>query len=446
MADPRPQMILGLLVNGVGQNQSAWRLPDSRAEDAYSFGMYADAARLAEAAKMHFVFLADSADHKQETLRSRPLRFLESLSLASAMASITAHVGLIATFSTTFSEPYNVARQMCSLDHISNGRSGWNMVTSYGGAEHYFDTPMPDHATRHLRASEYADVIRMLFNSWDADALVFDRETPVFADPDKVHCDRFDGQVFRVKGPLNMPRPPQGRPVIAQAGQSDSGKDLAAKHADMVYAMAATLPEGQAHFADLKGRMAKFGRKPDQLKIMPGCVPVLGATEAEAQSMQRQLNDLIDFPVAVTLLQDRLPGVDLSQYGIDDVIPDSAFPPIETVNTMQSRFALYKYLSVEKRYSIRRIIEGNMNGGGHWSPVGSAERVAEEMEERYQAYACDGFNMSSIYQLGGTERITKLLVPALQALGHYRTEYQGATLRENMGLPQPRPYQEARLG
>jgi len=444
---PRPrQMILGLLVNGVGQHQAAWRLPDSRAEDAYSLSLYADAAKLAEAVKMHFVFFADSADHKQETLRARPARFLESLSLAAAIAPMTERIGLIATFSTTFTEPYNVARQMCSLDHISKGRSGWNMVTSYGGADHYSATPMADHAARHKRAAEYADVIRLLFNSWEPDALVFDRATPVFADPDKVHSDLYDGGIFKVKGPLNLPRPPQGRPVIAQAGQSESGKNLAARHADMVYAQAPSLAEGQAHFADLKARVVKTGRDPDHLKILPGCVPVLGETEAEAQAMQRQLNDLIDFRVGKALLQDRVPGVDLSQFELDDIIPASAFPPTETVVAMQYRYELCRHMSVDRKYTVRQLIERMTNGGGHWSPVGAAEQVAREMQERFEQGGCDGYNLSSIYQLGGIERITGLLVPALQNLGFYRAAYEGDTLRENMGLPGPRPYSESRFG
>ena len=267
------KMILALLVNGVGQHQAAWRIADSRAEDAYSLSLYADAARMAETAKMHMVFLADSADHDQTTLRTRPKRFLEALSIASALASITERIGLIATFSTTFTEPYNVARQMCSLDHLSKGRAGWNMVTSYGGAEHYGDGPMMEHGQRHKRAAEYAQVIRMLFDSWAPDALVIDRVAGIYADPDKVRCDRFDGEIFRVAGPLNMPRPPQGRPVIAQAGQSAAGKDLSAQHADMVYSQGTSLEESQAHYADLKGRMGKFGRHHRRVESPAGLRP-----------------------------------------------------------------------------------------------------------------------------------------------------------------------------
>lgn len=438
MPVPPRSMVLGLLVNGVGQHQSAWRIADSRAEDAYSFSLYADAARMAEAAKMHMVFLADSADHDQESLRTRPKRFLEALATAAALSSITERIGLVATFSTTFTEPYNVARQMCTLDHLSNGRSGWNMVTSYGGAEHYSDTGMMDHTLRHKRAAEYAEIIRMLFNSWDADALVVDREAGIYADPDKIRVERFDGEVFQIAGPLNIPRPPQGRPVIAQAGQSNAGKDLSARHADMVYAQGTSMEESQAHYADLKGRMAKFGRHRDELKVLPGCVPVIGATEAEARSMQNQLNDLLDMDAARYELQNRLPGVPLEEFGLDDVLPESVFPPVETVQTMQTRFEIYKHWAVDKNYTVRNIIEKMTTGGGHWSPCGSAERIAEEMQERFVNDACDGFNVSTTYQIGGTERICKLLVPALQAAGYYRTDYEGATLRENMGLPEPR--------
>jgi len=430
-------MILGLLVNGVGQHQAAWRMADSRAEDAYSLSLYADAARLAETAKMHMVFLADSADHDQETLRTRPKRFLEALSVASALCSITERIGLVATFSTSFTEPYNVARQMCTLDHLSKGRAGWNMVTSYGGAEHYSGAPLLDHAMRHKRASEYAQIIRMLFNSWEPDALVVDKAAGIYAEPDKVHCEVFEGEIFKIAGPLNMPRPPQGRPVIAQAGQSSAGKDLSAQYADMVYAQGTSLEESQIHYADLKARVAKFGRHPDELKILPGCVPVVGETEAEARSMQNQLNDLIDMKMAKYELQKRLPGVPLDDFDLDEVLPEGAFPPVETVHTMQTRYEIYKYWAVEKKFTIRNIIEKMTTGGGHWSPCGSAERVAEEMQDRFLQNGCDGFNVSSIYQLGGIVQITRLLVPALQAAGYYRTEYEGLTLRENMGLPEP---------
>lgn len=440
------KMILALLVNGVGQHQSAWRIRDSRAEDSYSLSLYADAARMAEAAKMHMVFLADSADHDQATLRTRPKRFLEALSIAAALVPLTERIGLLATFSTTFTEPYNVARQMCSLDHLSGGRAGWNMVTSYGGAEHYSGGGMMEHGQRHKRASEYAQVIRMLFDSWDADALVIDRETGVYAEPDKVRCERFDGEVFQIAGPLNMPRPPQGRPVIAQAGQSSAGKDLSAQHADMVYAQGTSLEESQAHYADLKGRMAKFGRHADELKVLPGCVPVIGRTEAEARSMQEQLNDLLDMTAAKYELQVRLPGVPLDDYDLDEVLPAAAFPPVETVQSMQTRYEIYRHWAVDKNYTIRNIIEKMTTGGGHWSPCGSAERIAEEMQERFLLKGCDGFNLSATYQLGGSERITGLLVPALQAAGFYRTEYEGVTLRENMGLPEPAARKLAHAG
>ncbi len=438
------KMILALLVNGVGQHQAGWRVVDSRAEDAYSLSLYAEAARMAEAAKMHMVFLADSADHDQATLGTRPKRFLEALSVAASLVPLTQNIGLTATFSTTFTEPYNVARQMCSLDHLSRGRAGWNMVTSYGGAEHYGAGPMMTHEQRHRRAAEYAQVIRMLFDSWDADALVVDRASGIYADPDKVRCERFDGEVFQVSGPLNMPRLLQGRPVIAQAGQSAAGKDLSAQHADMVYAQGTSLEESQAHYADLKARMARFGRDPNSLKVLPGCVPVIGETEAEARSMQDQLNDLLDMLAARHELQKRLPGVPLDDYDLDEVLPAGAFPPVDTVQTMQTRYEIYRHWAVDKRYTIRDIIGRMTTGGGHWSPCGSAERIAAEMQERFTRNGCDGFNLSSTFQLGGSERITRLLVPAPQAAGHYRTQYEGATLRENMGLPEPPAHASAR--
>ncbi len=434
---PERKLVLSLLVNAAGQHQSGWRMPDSCVEDTYTIRPYITAAQLAEAAKMHMVFLADSADHDQKTVRTRPVRMLESFSVASALSVSTSNIGLIATFSTSFTEPYNVARQMCSLDHLSGGRSGWNMVTSYGGAQHYGLPELPDHAYRHKRAEEYADVIGHLFRGWDRDALVLDRAKGIFADPDKIHCDLYEGDIFRVRGPINIPRPPQGRPVIAQAGQSENGKNLAARHADLVYALGPSLEEAQAHYADLKARVRAFGRHADDLKILSGCIPVIGETEADALYLQKQLNDLIDIDVGIQKLKKMLPDVPLDEFEPNDVLPASVFSDPATTNGHQSRYEMFRYWSVEKKYTLRQLVEANLNGGGHWSPIGSAENIAGQIYDRFVSNASDGFNISSIYQLGGTERITKLLVPALQAAGYYRTQYEGKTLRENLGIAEP---------
>lgn len=437
MTAPKRKMILGLLLNGVGIHQAAWRMPGSRVEEAYSLSLYRDAALAAEAAKIHLLFLADSPLHSQKLLPVRPLRFLESVALGGALAACTSKIGIVSTLSTTFTDPYNVARQLASLDHLSEGRSGWNIVTSYDGAQHYSDKPMLDHSLRHKRAAEYVELISKLFNSWDRDALVMDRAAGHFGAPEHVHIEHFAGEVFQVTGPLNIPRTPQGRPVFAQAGTSESGKNLAAAYADMVYAIGITLEESQAYTRDLKARTAKAGRNPDHIKVLPGCAPVIGETEAEALSMNRQLNDLINFDIGFGQLQDLLPGVDLSRYGLDDRIPAADFPPTATVQAMQSRYDLYRYMATEQRYTIRQLIEHNCTAGGHWAPVGAAEQVAAAMEARFLAGAGDGYNLSALYQPGGVTRITDMLVPALQARGVFRTEYEPGTLRDNLGLPEP---------
>ena len=437
MKNPKQKMILGLMLNGVGMHQASWRMAGSRVEEAYSLSLYRDAARLAEQAKIHLLFLADSPLHSQKLFPVRPLRFLESVTIGSALAAVTDKIGIVCTLSTTFTEPYNVVRQLNSLDLISQGRAGWNIVTSYDGAQHYSDKPMLDHSARHKRAAEYVELATRLFNSWDKAAMVMDRERGVFGDPAHVHIDKFEGDVFQVTGPVNMPRAPQGRPIFAQAGTSESGKNLAAAYADMVYALSPTLEEALDYYNDLKARAVKAGRNPDHIKVLPGCSPVIGETEAEARSMHKQLNDLINFEVGVMQLQELLPGVNLARYDLDEAVPAEDFPLTSTVQVMQSRYDLYRYMSVERGYTIRQMIEHNCTAGGHWAPVGSAERIAEEMEERFNAGGCDGFNLSALYQPGGVQRITNLLVPALQQRGCFRTEYEEGTLRDNLGLPYP---------
>ena len=437
MSAGKRKMILGLLLNGVGLHQASWRRPGSRVEEAFSLSLYRDAVQLAEKAKIHLIFLADSPLHSQKLFPVRPLRFLESVTLGSALAAVSEHIGIVCTLSTTFTEPYNVARQLTSLDHVSNGRAGWNIVTSYDGAQHFSDTPMLDHSARHKRAAEYVESISGLFNSVDKAAQVMDRDRGIYGDPAHVHIEKYEGEIFRITGPLNLPRGPQGRPIYAQAGTSESGKNLAAKYADMVYALSPTLKEAQDYYADLKARTAKAGRNPDHIKVLPGCAPVIGETEAEALSMNRQLNDLINFNVGVSQLQDLLPGVNLSAYGLDEAIPAEAFPETASVQVMQSRYELYRYMAVERGYTIRQMVEHNCTAGGHWSPVGAAEQVAAQMQERFEQGGGDGFNLSALYQPGGVRRITDMLVPALQARGCFRTAYEPGTLRDNLGLPYP---------
>ncbi|MBM9468575.1 NtaA/DmoA family FMN-dependent monooxygenase [Nakamurella leprariae] len=427
-------MVIGLLLNGSGIHQAAWRRPGSRIEDAYSLPFYRDAAAAAERAKIHLLFLADSPIHSQALFPVRPLRYLEAITLAGALAASTDRIGLVATASTTFTEPYNIVRQLNSLDHLSGGRAGWNMVTSYGGASNFSRAEILDHSMRHRRAHEYADLVCRLWASWDADAVVLDRTAGVYGDPAKVHQVSYDGQVFQVDAMLNMPPGPQGRPVIAQAGTSESGKNLAARYADVVYAVSPTLPEAQEYYRDLKSRTVAAGRSPEDIKILPGVSPVIGESEAEARAMNRELNDLIDFGIGFQQLQELLPGVDLAAYDLDEAPPAEAFPDVSTVQVMQSRYEVYRYMAVEERRTIRQMIEFNCTAGGHHSPVGAVEQVADELEHRFRNGGGDGYNISALYMPEGINRITDMLVPELQRRGLFRTEYADGTLRDNLGL------------
>nr|WP_236007693.1 NtaA/DmoA family FMN-dependent monooxygenase [Nakamurella leprariae] len=430
------QMILGIMAGGGGSHRAAWRRPQSNVENAYGLKFYQDVAQELERAKVHFIFFADSVHYDEKLVEVRALRFLEAITLAAGVMGSTERLGLAFTASTTFSAPYTIARQLASLDHLSGGRAGWNIVTSFAGAEHYHGDGLPPHSVRHAKALEFMDIVTYLWDSWDPDALKRDRVSGRWADPTQIHPRRFTGEFFDVSGPLNMPSPPQGRPVLFQAGTSDSGKNLAAAHADAVYTVVPTLAEAQAYYADLKSRTAARGRDPESIKMLSGCIPIVGETEREAQEILAELNSLINFESGLRELKGILVGVPVDDFELDDVIPAEKFPPIASVQTMQSRYEVYRTMSLERGWSIRRMIEHDAFGGGHFTPVGSAAKVADMLEERFRQRGCDGYLFMGAYAPEGTQRICRLLVPELQERGLFRTEYQGTTLRENMGLPE----------
>lgn len=430
------QMILGIMAGGGGSHRAAWRRPESNWEGGYGLDFYVDIAQKLEAAKVHFIFFADSVHYDPELIGVRALRFLEATTLAASIAAKTDELGVAYTASTTFSAPYTIARQLASLDHLSNGRAGWNMVTSFAGAEHYSAEALPEHATRHERAHEFLEVATYLWDSWDPDAQVGDRESGLWADGSKISAGRFSGKFFDVSGPLNMPSPPQGRPVLFQAGTSNAGKDFAAAYADAVYTVVPTLEEAQAYYADLKARTAANGRDPDDIKMLSGCIPLVAETEEQANDILAELNALINFDSGLWELKKILEGVPVDEFELDDVIPEDKFPPIASVQTMQSRYEIYRHMSLVRGWSIRKMIEHDAFGGGHFKPVGSAEQVADQLQERFEERGCDGFLFMSAYQPEGLNNITRLLVPELQRRGLFQTDYHGDTFRQRMGLPE----------
>lgn len=431
------QIRLGAFHYISGHHIAAWRHPeasrDDRLEDFVNF------ARIAEAAKFDAIFLADSVDvrllHPDGAARKAHTGVtpFEPLTLLSALAAVTSHIGLIGTASTTFSDPYNLARQFASLDHISNGRAGWNLVTSNdpeAALNFGHSAPVP-HAQRYQRAEDFADVARGLWDSFEDDAFARDRDSGVYFHLDKLHELNHAGAHFRVKGPLNVPRSPQGRPVVVQAGSSEPGKELAARTAEVIFTAQQTLAEAQAFYADVKGRLARYGREADDLKIMPGVFPVVGRTRDEAQAKFDQLQSLLQPEVGFELLRVQL-GVDLRGHD-----PDGPLPELPATMASQSRQALVAELARRENLTIRQLYERIAGARGHWQLVGTGADIADQLEERFVNYGADGFNLMSPVLPGGLIDFVELVLPELRRRGLFRTEYEGRTLRDNLGLKRP---------
>lgn len=435
MSSSSNQLHLNAFLMGVGHHEAAWRHPRTDAHRVLDIEHFQELARIAECGRLDSVFFADGLAVGPR-VEHNPQAIFEPITLLSAMAVVTEHVGLIATASTGYNDPYNLARKFASLDHISKGRAGWNIVTS-GGADEarnfgYDDTP--DHAGRYERAAEFVDVAISLWDSWEDDAIEFDVESGRFADPAKVHTIDHVGERFRVRGPLDTPRPPQGRPVLVQAGSSESGKNFAAQYAEAVFTAQRTLEEGQAFYRDLKVRVIKAGRDPRSLKILPGIVPFIGDTEAEARSLEQEFTDLISPAYSLRQLSTVL-GVDLTEHSLDAPLPP--LPPIDRIQGNKSRYQLVKDLAEKENLTVRQLI-GKLGGGrGHRTFAGTPEQIADEIQLWFENEAADGFNVMPPYLPGGLEDFTTRVVPILQERGLFRTEYTATTLRGHYGLDRP---------
>jgi FMN-dependent oxidoreductase (nitrilotriacetate monooxygenase family) len=431
----RRQLHFNLFLLGVGHHEAAWRHPATDPADLADIGHFQRLARTAEAAAFDSVFLADGVEARADTAHSLASHF-EPFTLLAALATATSRIGLIGTVSTGFSEPYNLARQFASLDHISHGRAGWNIVTSATdrAAQNFNRTANQEHATRYERADEFLRVTTALWDSWQDGALRLDRASGAFADPDKVREINHVGKHFQVRGPLNIPRGPQGHPLLVQAGSSQDGRGFAARWAEAVFTAQQTLAEGQEFYADLKRRATALGRDPEQVKILPGIVPVLGSTEAEAQSLDRELDELIIPHRAIGVLSSLL-GVDLSDHPLDAPLPP--LPPVTAINGAKSRFELIRDLAERDRLTLRQLV-GRLGGGrGHQVVVGTPEQIADHIEEWFGQGAADGFNVMPPVLPAGLEVFTEQVVPILRRRGLFRAEYSGSPLREHYGLARP---------
>ncbi len=442
MAEQR-KLRLGSFMSVPGNHLAGWRHPDAVTTADMDFKQYAYLVQLAEAAKFDTIFFQDTAAvngsralARGDTSRAKLSRTvkLEPMAVLAAMGALTTHIGLVATITTTYNEPYNVARRVASLDHLSRGRAGWNLVTSQieDEAENFgFDAHL-DHAKRYARAAEFYEVVAGLWDSWEEGGLIRDKASGIYMDRDRVHFLDHAGEHFKVRGPLNVTRTPQGRPVVAQAGSSEAGRDLAARTADVVFTAQTKLPEAQAFYADVKARAARYGRGPDAIKIMPGLTPVIGATEAEARERYEELQSLMPDDVALQSLAHISGGLDLTQFPLDGPLPE--LPPSNAANARQ---ALVVNTARERNMTLREIARHTAAGTGHRVLVGTPDYIASEMELWLKQDAADGFNVVCNYYHKPFEDFVRLVIPELQRRGVFRTEYEATTLRGNLGLPVP---------
>jgi FMN-dependent oxidoreductase (nitrilotriacetate monooxygenase family) len=421
-----------------GHHDAAWRHPSSAAHRATDASYFVELARTAERGTFDSIFFADGLA-VWNRLGSNVSGVLEPITLLAAIAGATHHIGLIATVSTTFNEPFLLARKFASLDHISGGRAGWNIVTSSTEAEarNFGLDQHPDHALRYERADEFLRVATALWDSWEDDAVVFDRSSGRYADVAKVHPLHHTGTHFRVEGPLNVQRSPQGWPLLVQAGSSEDGREFAGRWAEAVFTAQQTLCDAQTFYKDVKTRAERLGRDPDHIKILPGLCPVLGATEAEARALDNELTHLQVIDYGLAQLSNMLGGVDLSPYPLDGPLPEEILPTEAEVNGNKSRFTLVSELARRDRLTIRQIIARLGGGRGHQVVVGTPEQIADTIELWFRQGAADGFNIMPPILPTGLDLFVDAVVPILRQRGLFRSEYTGTTLRDHYGLPRP---------
>ena len=431
-------MKLGMFLEASGHHVAAWRDPDVDPHCRQSLAHYLDIARLAERGKFDLLFMADTnatfgADDVNSWTRTTAASRLEPITLLGAIAAVTERIGLVATATTTYFEPFHVARFFGSLDQISGGRAGWNLVTSLAIAEAYnFGRQShPHHGDRYARAREFAKVVLGLWNSWEEGAVVADKERGVYFDREKLHFLNHTGKHFSVRGPLTVHRSPQGHPVIVQAGQSDDGRDLAAETAEVTFTVQQDLDAGRAFYTDIKRRAAAYGRPPHAIKVLPGVMTVIAPTRAEAADKYERLQALLSSELAIKDLSSYF-GLDLSAYPLDGPVPEPS-PAIE----QKGRVTMMVELARRENLTIRQLYKRVYGQRGHRVVVGTPSEVADALETWFRGGAADGFNLMPLTFPRGLEDIVDLLIPELQRRGLFRKDYEGKTLRENLALPYP---------
>jgi N-acetyl-S-(2-succino)cysteine monooxygenase len=432
---PSRHFHINLFLAGTGHHEASWRHPVADPASAATAEHYIALAVTAEKACIDSVFVADGLSRAIDIEHSMPRNF-EPMTLLGAIAGRTQHIGLIGTMSTTFSEPFNTARQFASLDHISNGRAGWNIVTTAEerSAHNFGHAQLPSHEERYGRATEFLRVVKDLWDSWDDQAILADTTSGRYGEPQKIRSIQHYGEHFSVVGPLNIARSPQGHPMLVQAGTSTTGQEFAAAHAEVVFAVHQTADEARDFYRTFKTKVAAHGRNPELVKILPGIVPIIGETEAAARKRAEELNELIVTARAIAALEERL-GISLSGHSLDEPLPP--LPPVEQFPGQQGRYRVIKDMAESDRLTIRQMLSRLGGGRGHYTVVGAPEQVADHMEQWYMSRAADGFTVLPPLLPEGLELFAQHVVPELRRRGLMRREYEGATLREHYGLPRP---------
>jgi alkanesulfonate monooxygenase len=414
----------------------AWRYPGAFPDANFNLAHIKRFAQTLERAKFDAFFMADHMavlNMPIEALkRSHTVTSFEPFTLLSALSQVTTHIGLVATGSTTFDAPYHIARRFASLDHLSEGRAGWNIVTTsnpdaalnFGMDEHM------EHGERYERAREFYDVVTGLWDSWADDAFIRDAESGIFLDPDKMHVLGHKGEHLSVRGPLNIARPVQGWPVIVQAGASESGRKLASETAEAVFTAQSSLKVGQQFYADVKGRMEKLGRSREHMKILPACFVVVGDSVEEARAKRAKLDSLVHYANAISSLSIAL-GHDASKFD-----PDGPLPDIPESNASKSARQRVVEMAAREKLTVRQLAQ-RLGGYSGLAMVGTPKTIADEMQEWLETEGSDGFTIMFPYLPGGLDDFVNGVVPELQRRGIFRREYEGKTLRENLGLPRP---------
>ena len=434
----KKQLHLNLFIYGRGHHEAAWRHPRASKRSLMDIEHYIECAKKAEAAHFDSIFLADVLNLPPDVDSSARI-WLEPLTTLGAVAHATSRIGLIATASTTHTEPFNLARQFCSLDHISHGRAGWNIVTSFSnaGSRNFGGSGRLSHAERYDVGEEFVGLTKKLWDSWRDDAVIDDRQSGVFIDKGRVKEIGHKGQNFEVAGPLNLPRGPQGWPVLVQAGSSDTGKTFAARHAEAVFTAHIEKGTAQEFYRDIKSRVVAAGREQDQLLVLPGISAMIAGTETEANRLQQELNELADTKIGLTRLSDRFDGHDFSAIKLDQVLRPEDFPDPAQNQSSRGRTELIVGAVRREQLTMRQLLAKLAGARGHFVIAGTPEQVADTIESWVDSGAADGFNVMPPVLPWMLDAFTQEVVPILKRRGRFRAEYEGRTLRDHYGLKRP---------